>query len=72
MLGRAATRIELKMEDDLAEYEEYRQVLIQQKRKEQLQNFAAAGSSFEASPPGLGGLSHQQIVRNIIGGSQAP
>jgi hypothetical protein len=66
MLGRAATRIELKMEDDLAEYDEYRQLLIGQKRKEQLQAFA----SFEQSPPGFG--AHQQIVRNILGGTQAP
>ena len=37
MIGRAATRIELKMEDDLQEYEEFRQHLVHQKRKEQLQ-----------------------------------
>jgi hypothetical protein len=37
MLGRAATRIELKIEDDLQEYEEFRQQMQHQKRKEQLQ-----------------------------------
>jgi len=63
MLGRAATRIELKMEDDMAEYDEYRQYLIGQKRKDQ------AFAPFDQSPPGLGGLSHQQIVRNIMGGA---
>jgi hypothetical protein len=53
------------MEDDLAEYDEYRQFLIGQKRKEQIQAFTA----YDQSPPGLGGLSHQQIVRNIMGGA---
>lgn len=37
MLGRAATRIDLKMEEDLQEYDEFRQLLVHQKRKEQLQ-----------------------------------
>ena len=37
MLGRAATRIDLKMEDDLQEYEDFRAELAIKKRKEQLQ-----------------------------------
>lgn len=36
MLGRPATRIELKMEDDMAEYEEFRLQMQQKKEKERL------------------------------------
>lgn len=50
------------MEDDLAEYDEYRQYLIGQKRKEQIQAFTA----YDQSPPGL---AHQQMVRSIMGGA---
>ncbi len=42
MLGRPATRIELKMEDDLQEYEEFKLQMQQRKEKERLQQIASA------------------------------
>ncbi len=36
MLGRPATRIELKMEDDLQEYEDFKLQMQQRKEKERL------------------------------------
>ena len=36
MLGRAATRIDLKLEDDLAEYEEFKEKVRREREQERL------------------------------------
>jgi hypothetical protein len=49
MLGRPATRIELKMEDDLQEYEEFRAQLALQKRLDPNSLTIGANSSHASS-----------------------
>lgn len=67
MLGRPATRIELKMEEDLIEYEEFKLAMQQSKEQDKLKNIGSAfgiqGAGGMIGIPGgaLGSLGYNEI-----------